>query len=82
MESTTYTHTKLSASEGCYLTQSADVDAAHRIIGREVYLAVTDSPDNWREISAEEADAYKAARAEALEAKRAGAHEATANAEK
>lgn len=45
----TITRIKLIASEGMTLTNG-------EVFGKEVYLAVTDSPDNWREIADSEAE--------------------------
>lgn len=49
----------LEATEGNFLTQSKDVPVQGRILTYKVYLAVNDSPDNWKEISEEEAERYK-----------------------
>lgn len=65
METTTYTHTKLVASDGYFLTQKADIDIRERVISSFVILGVNDSADNWHEITAEEAETYRKARAEA-----------------
>ena len=58
----------LRPNEGCLLTQSADVDVKERIFSEEIWLASTDSADNWKDITIEEADRIKkeqeAARAE------------------
>lgn len=58
----------LRPNEGCLLTQSADVDVKERIFSEEIWLASTDSADNWKDITIEEADKIKkeqeAARAE------------------
>jgi hypothetical protein len=48
MELTTIELRKLTASEGMTLTNG-------ETYGEEVYLGVNDSPDNWREITQEEA---------------------------
>ena len=60
METSSYTTIVLTAAQGCYLTQANCDDIRAAIITDRVYLAKSDSPDNWREISAEEADAIKA----------------------
>lgn len=60
MVTSSYTTIVLTAAQGCYLTQANCADIRTAIIAERVYLANTDSPDNWREISAEEADAIKA----------------------
>lgn len=49
----------LEATEGNVLTQSGDVLVQGRILTYKVYLAVNDSPDNWKEISEEEVERYK-----------------------
>lgn len=50
----------LTPDEGMMLTQAADVAVESRIITSRVLLAVNDSPDNWREITADEAEAVRA----------------------
>lgn len=49
----------LRPNEGCLLTQSADVDVKERIFSEEIWLASTDSADNWKDIIIEEADKIK-----------------------
>ena len=66
MVTSSYTTIVLTAAEGCYLTQANCDDIRAAIITERVYLANTDSPDNWREITAEEADAIKAQQAALL----------------
>ena len=46
----------LKPNKGCLLTQSADVDIKERIFSDEIWLASTDSADNWKDITIEEAD--------------------------
>ena len=60
MVTSSYTTIVLTAAEGCYLTQANCEDIRAAIITERVYLANTDSPDNWREITAAEADDIKA----------------------
>ena len=60
MVTSSYTTIVLTAAEGCYLTQAYCDDIRAAIITERVYLANTDSPDNWREITAEQADDIKA----------------------
>ena len=60
MVTSSYTTIVLTAAEGCYLTQANCDDIRTAIITDRVYLANTDSPDNWREITAAEADSIKA----------------------
>lgn len=43
-------------SKGYMLTQAFDVEIANRVVSEKVYLAVTDSPSNWKEITQAEAD--------------------------
>jgi len=50
MTTETITRIKLTAAEGMMLTNGDT-------FGKEIYLAPGDSPDNWRDISAEEAQA-------------------------
>lgn len=52
MEMTTIELRKLTASEGMTLTNG-------ETYGEEIYLGVNDSPDNWWEITKEEADKLK-----------------------
>lgn len=56
MIETSYTTRVLEASEGFTLTQSADVPLLERTLVKKVYLAVNDSPANWKEITDAEAD--------------------------
>ena len=49
----------LKPNAGCLLTQSADVDLQNRVFSEEIWLASTDSPENWKDISIEEAEALK-----------------------
>ena len=49
----------LKPNEGCVLTQSADVELQNRVFSEEIWLASTDSPDNWKDISIEEAEQLK-----------------------
>ena len=49
----------LKPNEGCVLTQSADVDLQNRVFSDEIWLAATDSPENWKDISIEEAEQLK-----------------------
>lgn len=47
-------------NKGYMLTQAFDVEITNRVVSEKVYLAVTDEPSNWKEISIAEADAIKA----------------------
>lgn len=49
----------LKPNYGCVLTQSADVELQNRVFSEEIWLAATDSPDNWKDISIEEAEQLK-----------------------
>ena len=55
--------TIIAPAEGQFLTQAADdIAITDRIVtDQPVYLAATDSPERWREITADEADAYREA---------------------
>lgn len=66
MVTSSYTTIVLTAAEGCYLTQANCDDIRAAIITERVYLANTDSPENWREITAAEADDIKAQQAALL----------------
>ena len=55
MEMTTIKLRKLTASEGMTLTNGD-------IYGKEIYLGVNDSPDNWHEITDEEYNVIMAER--------------------
>lgn len=60
MKESTYTTRVLTPEEGHYLTQnSEDISVADRIYSTSVYLAASDSPDNWREATEEEYQAWK-----------------------
>lgn len=59
MEATTFTTTVLTAGEGKSLTQSGEIDIMQRIIASRVALGRNDSPENWTEISQEQADEYR-----------------------
>lgn len=49
----------LKPNAGCLLTQSADVELQNRIFSEELWLAATDSPDNWKDIPLDEAESIK-----------------------
>lgn len=55
-----YTVIILQPSEGYTLTQSKDVEVKDRILSKKIFLAVNDSPDNYKEITDKEAEAIKA----------------------
>ena len=56
MVQSNYTVIILQPSEGYTLTQSADVKISERILSKKVFLAINDSPENWKEITDEEAE--------------------------
>lgn len=56
MKQTTYTTRVIKPEEGFYLTQSEEVEVINRIFSKEIYLAANDSPDNYTEISEQEAN--------------------------
>ena len=49
----------LKPNAGCVLTQSADVELQTRVFSQEIWLAATDAPENWKDITIEEAEALK-----------------------
>lgn len=49
----------LKPNAGCVLTQSAEVELQNRVFSEEIWLAATDSPENWKDISIEEAEQLK-----------------------
>ena len=61
----------LRPNEGCLLTQSADVDVKERIFSDEIWLASTDSADNWKDIAIEEVDKIKKEQEAAMAEKQA-----------
>ena len=63
----------LRPNEGHLLTQSADVDVKERIFSEEIWLASTDSADNWKDITIEEADQIKKEREAAMAEEREAA---------
>ncbi len=51
----------LEPEDGCVLTQADEnIPVTGRILATEITLGIGDSPDNWREISAEEAEQIRA----------------------
>ena len=60
MKKSNYTVQIIQPSEGYTLTQSKDVEVQDRILSKKIFLAVNDSPDNWKEITDAEAEAIKA----------------------
>lgn len=57
----------LTPSEGMVLTQAAEVADKDRVFSDKIYLGVNDLPQNWKEVSEADADAFVAKRREALE---------------
>ena len=49
----------LKPNSGCVLTQSAEVELQNRVFSEEIWLAATDAPENWKDITIEEAEALK-----------------------
>lgn len=49
----------LEADEGHVLTQATDVEPQNRVYSEKIYLAVNDSPENWMEITQEQAGKEK-----------------------
>ena len=47
----------LKADEGKYLTQLSDVNIENRVVASTIAIGKNDSPNNWKEITKEEADA-------------------------
>lgn len=60
MKKSNYTVQIIEPNEGFTLTQSAEVDVKARIFSKKIYLAVNDSPDNWKEITDTEAEELQA----------------------
>lgn len=58
MTSENYTSIILTADEGFYLTQVEDVDILSRVIATKVALSVHSSPEDWKEITEEEAKSF------------------------
>ena len=63
----------LRPNEGHLLTQSADVDIKERIFSEEIWLASTDSANNWKDITIEEANQIKKEREAAMAEEREAA---------
>lgn len=65
MKQESFTTLIIKPSEGMFLTQAGEVDILDRVFATKVAIGKEDSPDNWREITAEEADILKAEQKEA-----------------
>ena len=73
MEQTTYTMRVLTPSEGYVITQADDnTPLQERIYSAKLYLAVNDSPDNYKEITIAEADELRQQQAQTEEAEKGG----------
>lgn len=73
MEQTTYTMRVLTPSEGHLITQADDnTPLQERIYSDKLYLAVNDSPDNYKEITIAEADELRQQQAQTEEAEKGG----------
>lgn len=46
----------ITPEEGHFLTQAEDIDIMQRVFSKEIFLAITDSPANWKEITEDEAN--------------------------
>lgn len=68
MKQSSFTTQILTPDKGMILTQSADIDIKNRIFSDKLYLGVNDSPDNWKEITEQEADRLKEEQRAAIEA--------------
>lgn len=90
MEKKNFTVVTLEAEADMWITQTEAVGPEERVLTKKVFLAATDSAENWREIDDAEAEAYRKeaevartlreaqekARMEAEEAERRAAEEA------
>lgn len=60
MEQTSYTTRVLTPSKGYIITQADDsIALKERIFSEKIYLAVTDAPENYKEIPVAEAETLK-----------------------
>lgn len=60
MKTEEFTTVILRAESGKFLTQTADVPINERAVAETVAVGRNDSPDNWKEIEADEAAEWKA----------------------
>lgn len=60
MKKSNYTVQIIEPNEGYTLTQAKEVEVQDRILSKKIFLAVNDSPDNWKEITDKEADEIRA----------------------
>lgn len=49
----------LKSKTGYVFTQSAEIPLEQRVYAKELYLAVNDTPGNWKEITDEEASSMQ-----------------------
>lgn len=69
MKSNEFTTIILEAEDNHYLTQTDEtIELRDRIVATRIALGKYDSPDNWKEITKEEADAIKAEQEKLIEA--------------
>ena len=59
MKQSEYITRVIEPQEGMVLTQFKDVKLEDRIFSEKIFLAVNDSPSNWKEITEEEANKLK-----------------------
>lgn len=55
--------------KGGFLTQSYDIDIENRVLTDKLFLAVNDSKDNWKDITAQEAEEIRAEKQVLIEEK-------------
>lgn len=71
METTDYKVKTLTAKEGHYLTQAADVPVVERVVSASIILSVNATAEDYVEIDAEQAEEIRAARQAAIDEERA-----------
>lgn len=59
MKQRQYTTTILTAEDGMYITQATDVDIASRIVAKEIAVGDGVTPQDYKEISTEEAKSIR-----------------------
>lgn len=64
--------TVITPQEGYLLTQSGDIELRQRVFSNKIYLAVTDSVDNWEEIPIEDAENLKTQQLALIELEESG----------
>lgn len=62
----------IKAKEGMWLTQAAETETGARVYSKELWLAVNDSAENWRDATDEEYQAWKAEMDALMEAETEG----------